>query len=337
MGKPNAATPPPQVYRDDPDAVSMHTTRSDYEYDDVPELPSYSDSEAAATSTSAQTIDIDQQPLLDTYASIPTNNNSGWLRYSRNKLVTGHTTTIRMDERLNDPEELHNYITKCLQLLPPKMYVRVHGHHNETVCRNNKKETNKVVDFDFRFSMADFLPTSPQDQGWQTSLAADSDRAYRGSWRKTQVEGHKRQDAEASGDESQYINEGGVQYFEFRSESYRVDLDQRHLELMRWIREYCDSKAKLKLFRITREVTGLNTEYLRKEIEQKIRSTNYRGHISVTFPIEDKHVDIYNPHWANQWRISWVRYIFYLTFLWIFAWPILFFMTKCWEVYRVNW
>ena len=55
MGNPKAllaeSAPPPQ-YRDEvDDALSMHTTRSDYEYgvdvDDAPDLPSYSDSVVA--------------------------------------------------------------------------------------------------------------------------------------------------------------------------------------------------------------------------------------------------------------------------------------------------
>ena len=53
MGKPALKQP----YKDDPDAVSMHTTPDEYEYAEpsLEDLPSYNDSEAAASSsTTAQ-------------------------------------------------------------------------------------------------------------------------------------------------------------------------------------------------------------------------------------------------------------------------------------------
>lgn len=69
-----------------------------------------------------------------------------------------------------------------------------------------------------------------------------------------------------------------------------------------------------------------------------IRSTNYRGHISVTFPVEDRHVDIYTSNVINKWRLkTWVRWVFYLIFLWIFSWPYLFFATKRWTVVKAKW
>lgn len=49
MGKP---TRPTESYRDDPDALSLHTTPDDYNYDDAPELsglpPSYDDSASSS-------------------------------------------------------------------------------------------------------------------------------------------------------------------------------------------------------------------------------------------------------------------------------------------------
>ena len=85
-------------------------------------------------------------------------------------------------------------------------------------------------------------------------------------------------------------------------------------------------------------MTGFNEEYLKSRIEGLIRSTNYRGHIIVSFPVENKNVDIYTTNRINQWRLTtWIRWVFYLTFLWIFSWPALFFATKNWEVVRAEW
>ncbi|TKA74451.1 hypothetical protein B0A55_05072 [Friedmanniomyces simplex] len=318
MGKHPTPPPPPQ-YRDDPDdAVSMHTTRSDYEYDDAQQLPSYSDSEAAAASSSSNTNDDEQSaPLIDDYAVIPSGSTIDLRAQSRSKVVTGGETTIRMDERLEDPEALHNY-TNALSLLPPKIQVRIRGWHDETVNRNSKKETSTVVDFDMHFNLSQYLPRFPAEQGWQPYLVADGDLAHRGSWRKTRAENYT-SDIEAGG------------------ERYLGLADGPHLELRRWITEYCESKAKLRVFRLTREVSGLDTEYLTNSVERLIRSTDYRGHTGISFPIADKNVDIYSPHEINRWRTSWIRYLFYFTFLWLITWPILFFLTKRWEVYRVRW
>lgn len=85
-------------------------------------------------------------------------------------------------------------------------------------------------------------------------------------------------------------------------------------------------------------MTGFDEEYLKKRLEGLIRSTNYRGHISVTFPIENKNVDIYTANRINQWRLTtWIRWVFYLTFLWVFAWPALFFATKRYAIIRAEW
>jgi hypothetical protein len=54
MGRSNPAPAPAPEYRDDPDAVSLHTTPDDYTYDDAPEItglpPSYADSQGGGSS-----------------------------------------------------------------------------------------------------------------------------------------------------------------------------------------------------------------------------------------------------------------------------------------------
>ncbi|KAK3678974.1 hypothetical protein LTR78_001427 [Recurvomyces mirabilis] len=313
MGKPAMKRP---AVRDDEDAVSMHTTPDDYAYDDVPELPSYSDSEATASASgdTAHLLPRDAPPAEE-YAVINPGA-TGWRQFSKNN-KPGSDTTIRMDERLTKPEDLHDYVVNYLALVPPTPKIRINGYHTETSYRNNKKETNRVADFDIGFNLSKYLPAPvvvdahrTGGEGWSPRVAVNSDKVYRGSWRKTRAPGYK-QDIEV-GNES-------------------------HPDLMRWCDEYCESKSALKVFRVSREVPGLDSTYLRENIEGLIRSTGYGGHINIAFPLEDKHVDIYNPHWVNEWRISWIRFISYFTFLWIFTWPILFFVTKYWNVYTINW
>jgi hypothetical protein len=327
MGKPIPASgkkpAPQQQYRDDPDAVSMHTTRSDYEYDEVPELPSYSDSEAAAADSNGHTGPPQPELPSEPYVPIapPSRSRNGWIAYNNNKRVNVNETTIRMDERLSDPGELHGYVTSYLSIAPPRPGIRIHGYHYQTVHRNdNKRETERVIDFDVGFSLQSWLRYRPAVPGsessgpvnptWVKRVANNSDKVHRGSWRATRAKGYK-QDVEVG--------------------------DLPKPDLMEWCEDYCNSTSALKIFRTTRDVTGLDETYLRASLEHLVRSTHYRGNIDITFPIEERHVDIYSPSIINRWRISWVRYIFYLTFLWIFTWPILFFATKRWNVYKVEW
>jgi hypothetical protein len=69
-----------------------------------------------------------------------------------------------------------------------------------------------------------------------------------------------------------------------------------------------------------------------------IRKTNYKGQLSIEFPVGDRAIDIYSSSKLNNWRLtSWICWLFYLTFLWIFSWPVLFFSTKRYQVVKVVW
>jgi hypothetical protein len=113
--------------------------------------------------------------------------------------------------------------------------------------------------------------------------------------------------------------------------------DEPTKTLQEWCEDFCASPSKLKVFRINRPVHGIQEDLLRRQLENVVRSTHYRGQTNVTFRVDERAVDIYSPTMINRWRTSWIRYIFYVTFLWIFTWPILFFTTKWWDVYSVDW
>lgn len=90
-------TPSTSRYRDDPeegDAVSLHTTPDDYDYDDAPELPSYSDSEAAASASRQGNEPARQAVISDPYGRVqPLSSAVVW---SGNKLKNVNETTVRM-------------------------------------------------------------------------------------------------------------------------------------------------------------------------------------------------------------------------------------------------
>ena len=306
---------PAPRYRDDPeeaDAVSMHTTRDDYEYDDAPELPSYSESEAAASTSSQpndQSTPANQQiSIADPYPRVQPLTN--WQSISNGKVKNGNETSIRMDGQLADPLVLEKYIKTYLSIIPPNQRVRMMGTHQETQYNASSKKNEKqtVVDFDISLSLDRYFR---RDRGlWYTSVADNSDRVYRGSFRKSQAKGY-RQDIEIA--------------------------DGENPTLWDWCHEYCNNKSALKAFRVTRSVAGLETDYLRQSLERFVRSTHYHGHLDISFPIEERNIDIYSDHWINRWRVGWQRWIFYLTFLWLITWPILFFATKWWAVCNVQW
>ncbi|KAK4495355.1 hypothetical protein PRZ48_013686 [Zasmidium cellare] len=300
-------------YRDDPDAVSMHTTRSDYEYDDVPQLPSYDESVSGDSAQPSAAHNYDDPPPQDEYRVI-TQPDSAWNVRSKGVSpgkAVGSETSIRMEERLLDVRTLDEYIRNYLSLLPPKPFVRIQGWHFETRKKDNKKEQERVYDFDIVFNMQAHLPTPQRaSEGfWARNIATNGDKRHRGTVFKVRAKGYK-QDIEVGEEDAP--------------------------DLKAWCEDFCNSKSMLKVFRFTRNVEGMDTNQIREKIDSLVRSTHYRGHIDITFPVADRHIDIYNPHWINSARISWVRWIFYLSFLWIITWPILFFMTKWWTVCDVE-
>lgn len=91
-------------------------------------------------------------------------------------------------------------------------------------------------------------------------------------------------------------------------------------------------------FTISRKVTNRDDRYLIDALTGVLRSTNYRGSISITFPLEDRATIVMSDHPINRYRtnrlIWWICVIFQL---WIITWPLLWLMTKHWEVLSVYW
>lgn len=189
MGKP--------AYKDDPDAVSLHTTPDDYEYDDLAGpsdgLPSYTDSEVAASSTPRNnTRDGDDiEYPEDSYDVIQAGGGRGWNVIRGPAPIDRGEVTIRMDERLSDPDELYRYVDKYLSNAPPRPMVRIHGWHWETVRAKDKKEKERVCDFDISLSFQPYLSKPRMTNFWQSLSATHETNTYRGGWRKMRAAGHK--------------------------------------------------------------------------------------------------------------------------------------------------
>ncbi|KAF2191386.1 hypothetical protein K469DRAFT_720391 [Zopfia rhizophila CBS 207.26] len=297
-----------QEYRDDPEAVSLHSTPEDYSYDDAPEIsglpPSYADSETGASSAPPTVRHI---PPPSTRMD---HNNE--VMFSMGKPRVCDTQTL-MDARYDmDPVYLEEGI-RSFANTPPIPLVYIMGTHHETIKRGDKKERKQFTDFRIVLNLQRYLKNNfdEQDTTWMNLRTAENgEKTYRGSFMRKRAPGFK-QDLEVGGPKP---------------------------ELREWCHRYCASSSSLRMFRLSRSVTGFDEAFLKNRIEGLIRSTGYRGHMSVTFPIEDKNVDLYTTNRINEWRLKkWVCWVFYLTFLWIFSWPYLFFATKRYSVVKAEW
>jgi hypothetical protein len=304
----------PEEYRDDPDAVSLHTTPDDYNYDDAPEIdglpPSYADSEGSTAAAAAPLIrhlppprDESRRVFHDTNFSM-----SG----GKPKVIE---TQDFMDARYDsDPEYLEQGVLNFAKV-PPNPLIYILGTHKEaTRTHDNKKEVKEVTDFRLVLNMQEYLWQGRWEGEDATPMrlttATNGEKTYRGSFRKQRAPGFK-QDIEV-GSEAPTLRE--------------------------WCHRYCASPSRNRIFRLRRQVVGMDQTLLQKRLEGLIRSTNYRGHLSITFPIEDKNIDLYTSTRINEWRLkTWVRWVFYLTFLWIFTWPYLYFATKRYAVVKAEW
>lgn len=304
MGRTAPAAPP---YRDDPDAVSLHTTPDDYDYD-APEIsglpPSYADSEISSAPAA---------PILRHVPPPSTRmDHNNVVKLSGGKPQVCETHTIQDSRYDTDPVYLEQAIRELAAQAPtPLVYIM--GHHRETVKRGDKKETKDVTDFRIVINLQRCLRNNfdDSDASWMTLRTVENgEKTHRGTILKKRAPGFKQD----------------------------IEVGTPKPELKEWCHLYCASPSMLRIFRLRREITGFDELHLKNRIEGLIRSTNYRGRISITFPVEDRNVDMYTTNRINQWRLTtWIRWLFYLTFFWIFSWPYLFFATKRYSVVKAEW
>ncbi|TEA21978.1 hypothetical protein C8034_v006107 [Colletotrichum sidae] len=290
------------------DAYSLHTNDPYFDNPDASSStaaaldlpPSYSDDPTTETSPSSL--------LADEAGPSP--------NLFRRDAQTG--AEIHFSRRLDtDPAYLEAHIESLAQA-PPRPFVRVRGSHSESVRKRDDKTENKtVVDFDLRLDLTPFLYRDINArQSWRDLRTPDNfSKVRRGTVYPTRAPGF-------GGSSAGGVVEGS-----------------KPPTLREWCHRYCASHAGLKTFTLSRTVTGFDDdERLKARLEDLVRATHYRGRIDVSFPVNDARVDIYNTCRVNRWRFtSWVRWFFYLTFLWLFAWPYLFFRTKRFEVVEAEW
>jgi hypothetical protein len=190
--------------------------------------------------------------------------------------------------------------------------MRVTGTHHKTVDKNGKKEREQVTDFDIKIELTPYLY---------------SNAATRASWREVRtVENGER------------VRRGTVIPKRAPGAKQSVELGQEKPTLGEWCHRFCASHAGLKCFVFRRRVVGFNYDTFRDNIDNLVRSTNYRGHINITFPENENRVELYNLCRTNRWRLTtWVIWLCVFTLTFLFTWPYLLLRTKRWEVVVADW
>lgn len=187
---------------------------------------------------------------------------------------------------------------------PPIFTARITGTHTETVHTKDKKEKTTVTDFDVRLDMTHLLvpgPNTPNHLRIQGLLHANvGDKVYQGQRMKKPV-------------------------------SDNAELGPAIVGTV--TDAYTTSPYPVRSFTLRRQILYHDAAALENLLSSLVGSTNYRGHTKISFPVTHNRVTVYSPCWQNDLRDkTWLRWIIYLTFLWIFTWPYLWFVTRRWEV-----
>lgn len=309
MGKPTSA------YAPSGGAVPPYYQPATQYYDqDAPDLPPLYNETAEASGSHSLSA-----PLLPT-SQFPS---SGATPTEFPPFRRDETVTYYLDPRLDDDPERLESAVRNWATVPPRPFVRLHGYHRERRRdHDGKRRNNNVTDFDVKVELTPYLFANPNlRQAWsEISTVDNEEKAKRGTVLRKRAPGFRKGRATSDG--------GG-----------RIELGMiEKPNLTQWCHMFCASHSGLKVFQLRRRMLGFDYQHLREKLEGMVRSTNYRGHLQITFPVQDESVEVWNDCRTNQWRLTkWIYNIFCLSMLWLLTWPYLFFRTKRFETVTSDW
>ncbi|KAL8837180.1 MAG: hypothetical protein Q9170_002642 [Blastenia crenularia] len=286
-------------YRDDAASTSSAVPLRDHVFADDEAPPAYTDDPDLVQS---------HQSLEDAESATSSQAPGGGsihLEPKTHEDSRGSTATYISKLLSTDPKTCQWFV-ECQALRAPRPMVRVIGSHMETRQRDKKEEKQRVTDFDLKVPLGGLL-----EPAWARSRTVhNAQKTYRGGIFK-QVDPRMTSLTEAA---------------------------ETPPSLKEWCHRFCASSASTKSFTISRNVTEIEHHILTQQMTGILRGTNYRGHISITFPVNSRATVIVSDNWINRYRHNkFVWWVCVILQLWIFTWPLLFFMTKRWEVYSVKW
>lgn len=219
---------------------------------------------------------------------------------------------------------------------PPRPYLRLYGTHTEMTDRDGKKENRKVVDFDVRLDLTPYLYADAyMRRAWCTvSTANEYAHVRRGTVFRCQDPAVKKG--------RRHTVEDVEQQQQQEQQPLAVEETEREPEtggeLKAWCRRYCADASALKCFTLERQMAGFDYDRVRDLMETLVRRTSYHGTLSVSFPVNEARLDLYNDHRLNRWRlVRWIQVLCALTLMLVFTWPYLFFRTRRYEVVTSCW
>lgn len=202
--------PSPRPFKDDPDALSMHTTAGESSYHaepiadddldnaDVPP-PAYDD---PTTTNSESAPALPRQPINDHYEQYKIGVSDPECHFASTSKRIGQKRTTIGNEVLSlqeprsdaDPAYLEEWV-RMLARYPPSPYIHITGTHKETRRdKDGKSKVDEVTDFRIMVSLRNYLwPNFIPGVFSGTSLvtAESGEKTYRGTVFKTRQEGVK--------------------------------------------------------------------------------------------------------------------------------------------------
>ncbi|EPS37360.1 hypothetical protein H072_8967 [Dactylellina haptotyla CBS 200.50] len=230
--------------------------------------------------------------------------------------TTGQVTSY--DPHLNEDGEALFRFLLTQNMYSPRPQVRMkgthlekHHHHHGTFSeRRNSSEHRTITDFDITMDFQSLILIEPGQQGIIQTVDEDT-KAHRGGVFRTRGRNNK---------------------------SLPANTPIMPKDIRNWADDYCADPAIFKEFVMEKICPGYDTKYLETRLIQLIQSTNYAGDIQISFPTTHSKVKIRPPNKATELRYNKaLRWFCYLTFLWIITWPILFFLTRKYNVVRSVW
>ncbi|KAK0610190.1 hypothetical protein B0T17DRAFT_128541 [Bombardia bombarda] len=308
MGRPSLSTRPSG------DAVSLHSVPGDrFLDDDAPELevddlpPLYDEVADGGNGNSSSAAPLLPNISLNPSAAGPDPSRPSGAFVTNFKRDVDTGAEFYIDSRIDtDPEILESHVQYWAQK-PPRPFVRIVGTHSQVADNNGKKEKKTVTDFDLQVELTPHLVSS-----WREVRTVDnSEKVRRGTALRKRAPGAK--------------------------QSIELGMGERP-SLAEWCHRYCASHAGLKCFALQRRVLGFDEEKVRQKLTSLVRATNYKGHLTITFPVKDALVEVYNDCRINRWRLTtWIIWMCMFTLMFLFTWPFLFFRTKRFEVVYADW
>lgn len=311
MGKPTLPSA-----SSDSDAVSLHSQPGGHYRDaDEPsvfaaqghhndDLPPIYDEIAEASASSSQAAPLLSDAALPGYPS-----SSDLQPFFRDDQAV-YYLSADLD---SDPDLLEARV-RSWAAIPPRPFVRVYGYHRERRSgRDGKKENKNITDFDVKVDLTPYLfADATNHHAWsELRTVENGDKAKRGTI-------FPRRAPKAKGT----IELGAVE---------KPNLTQ-------WCHLYVASHSGLKSFSLRRKVVGFDQARVREQLEALVQRTNYRGHLQVSFPVQQHTVQVWNECRTNQWRLTkWIYVMFCISMLWLLSWPYLFFRTKKFETVSSEW